>query len=187
MQQTARERLASLLPRIHRLRVPIIIGILLLVPYVVLGFAYIRSVPQQNSLRSQLAQFNEILRSPSRLKDVEAEFTAIQEGIPPAKLMEIDVFRTMQELVSQSGLDPAKLKIGINGQPQTKMVGKTPYRLMNFSMTVSGDYKNVWALVQKLDRGETSFRTLVLNKTSVVFETERANATMDFTIYTAVR
>ena len=68
---------------------------------------------------------------------------------------------------------------------QQQMVGNTEFRVLSFSITVSGDPESVWDLVQKLDHGETPFRTLVLGTTSLTLGGV-SNATMDFKIYTQV-
>ena len=139
---------------------------------------------EHTNLEDQTNQFRAITqRSQSRGEEVEAEFRRVQEGLPSPDLSEIDVFRTVRELVSDMGLDIAAVNLELKSDVPSKKVGKTNYRVLTFDLAVSGDRDGVWDVIQALDNGETPLRTLILNKVSLTLG-ESSKANMEFVIYT---
>jgi hypothetical protein len=164
-------------------------------PFIIFVLAYgyfiygtIGELPKQADLADQAERQARIASSGTtleRLQAAEAEFQTIQDSIPPSTLREIDVFRAMWDLAAEVGLDPAKVEIGLTSESPKQKVGNTQYRTLVFTLNASGDPEPVWALVQRLDRGETSFRTLVLNSTDITLSGS-GKASLNFTIYTRV-
>ena len=118
----------------------------------------------------------------SRASEIEAEFQAIRDAFPPPDLRETDVFRAMRALVAEAGLDVAKTTIELKADVARQVVGSTEYRAMTFSMSVLGDFDDVWALIQRLDQGEGPYRTLIL--TSAAFSlSDSSTASLEFQLY----
>ena len=183
------ERLRELLsPILPYIRSPWVMGmlVLFLAVYAVLGFSYFGKVSEQPDLRTTRDQWARIVARSSVEEDIrekEAELQALQESIPSADLTEIDVFQTMWDLADQVRLNPADVEPKLTGEVASQKVGNSAYRVLSFSMKVSGDVDQVRDFVQILDNGETPFTTLALDKTSFSLG-EPSNATMDFKIYT---
>ena len=156
---------------------------------VIAGFlvvTYLGEISRQAEIQERIDRFGDITRgAQSRAEEVQAEFQAIQEGFPSAELSETYVFRTMLELVSESGLTISK-DLELTNEDARKKVGKTDYRVLSFSMGVSGDPESVWTLVQALDMGETPFSTLVLGEVSLNLG-GGSSASMEFDIFTLPR
>ena len=162
--------------------------ILFVLAYGYLLYSYSGELPKQTKLAEQAQKQARIASSGTtleRLQAAEAEFQTIQDSIPPSTLREIDVFRAMWDLAAEIGLDPNDVDIGLTSESPKQKVGSAEYRTLVFTLNASGDAEPVWALVQKLDRGETSFRTLVLNSTNMTLGGS-GRAALNFTIYTKV-
>lgn len=144
-----------------------------------LGSSYRSEQAIQEDLRGQLVRFREIVARPTRgLKEVRQEFDAVQKGFPTADLNDIDVFRTMQTLVLDMRLEASGLK-QTREVPREK-VGNAEYRVLSFSMTVTGDARTVTELVEAMDQGTTPFKTLVLKTVRIT----EGSASLDFDIFT---
>ena len=144
-----------------------------------LGTIYRSEQADQDDLRGQLAKFREIAARPTRgLKEVRQEFDAVQKGFPTADLTDIDVFRTMQELVSSMRLEASVLQQ--TGEVPRKRVGNAEYRVLSFSMSISGDPRTVMEMVEAMDQGTTPFKTLVLKTVRVT----GGSANLEFDIFT---
>jgi hypothetical protein len=160
--------------------------ILFVLAYGFLLFSYTQELPKQTDLAEQAHRQARIASSRTtleRLQAAEAKFKAIRNSIPPSTLREIDVFRAMWGLATEVGLDPNNVNIGLSSESPRQKVGNTEYRTLVFTMTATGDPDAVWDLVQRLDRGETSFKTLVLNSTNMVLGSS-GKADLNLTIYT---
>jgi len=155
-------------------------GVVLLVA--ILGFlssSYRSEQTAQDELRVQLARFREIAARPTRgLEGVRQEFDAVQKGFPTADLTDIDVFRTMQDLVSEMRLQASGLN-QTREEPR-KRVGNAEYRVLSFSMSITGDSRAVRELVDAMDQGTTPFKTLVLRAVRVT----GGKASLEFDIFT---
>ena len=176
-----------------RLRTPWVAGtvIIFLLVYGVLLLSYMSDRSELSDLRarSQSSRLIDIAGSDrTRLQIVlaEEEFAAIQESIPSGDLTEIDIFRTLRILASEIGLEASDVSIEIKGTVPQKKVGDTTYKEISIKMTASGPSDEVSALAEKLDQGETPFKTLVLDKLSLSFSGRTSTANMDFRIYTRV-
>ena len=175
--------LTQLRARRGSLWLPALVSSFLLL-YILIGVLYLQTTSQQSPLRERISRQGSIAAgAQSRAAEVEAEFQAIQEGIPPTQLTEIDIFRAMRELASEMGLNAESLGIELKGETAQKQAASAQYRTLSFSVTVSGDYEPVSAFVQRLDQGQTRFKTLVLDQTSLVLG-KTGSANMTFTIYT---
>ena len=118
----------------------------------------------------------------SRASEIEAEFQAIREAFPPPDLQETDVFRAMRSLVIETGLDVANTTIELKADLPRQVVGTTEYRVMTFTLSVLGDFDDVWGFIQRLDRGEGPYRTLIL--TSATFSlSDTSTADLEFKLY----
>ena len=162
--------------------------ILFILAYGYLLFSYTQELPKQTDLAEKAQRQARIASSGTtleRLQAAEAEFKAIRDSIPPSTLREIDVFRAMWDLAAEVGLDPRDVDIGLTSESPRQRVGNTDYRTLVFTLTATGDPEAVWELVQRLDRGETSFKTLVLNSTNMVLGGS-GKADLNLTIYTRV-
>ena len=160
--------------------------VLFVLAYGYLIFSYTQELPKQTHLAEQAQRQARIASSGTtleRLRAAEAEFKAIRDSIPPSTLREIDVFRAMWDLATEVGLDPNNVDIGLTSESPRQKVGNTDYRTLVFTLTATGDPDAVWELVQRLDRGETSFKTLVLNSTNMVLGGS-GKADLNLTIYT---
>jgi len=183
------ERLQDLLsPILPYVRSPWVIGMLVLFVAVcaVLGFSYFGKVSQQSALMTQRDQWASIVARSSVVEDLsekEAELQALQASIPSADLTEIDVFQAMWDLADQVRLNKADVEPKLTGEVASQKVGNSAYRVLSFSMNVSGDFDRVREFVQLLDNGETLYKTLALGTTSFGLG-EPGNATMEFKIYT---
>jgi len=152
----------------------------------VLGFSYFGKVSQQSALMTQRDQWASIVARSSVVEDLsekEAELQALQASIPSADLTEIDVFQAMWDLADQVRLNKADVEPKLTGEVASQKVGNSAYRVLSFSMNVSGDFDRVREFVQLLDNGETLYKTLALGTTSFGLG-EPGNATMEFKIYT---
>lgn len=162
--------------------------ILFALAYGYLLFTYTGELSKQTELTEQAQRQARIASSGAtveRLQAAEAQFLAIQNSIPPSTLREIDVFRAMWDLASRVGLEPNDVAIGLASESPREKVGNTQYRTLVFTVTATGDPEAVWKLVQRLDRGETSFKTLILNSTNIVLGGS-GKAVLNLTIYTRV-
>ena len=117
-----------------------------------------------------------------RAGEIEAEFQTIREAFPPSDLREIDVFRVMRQLVSDLGLDVARATVELSADVPRQAVGSTEYRVMTFKMSVSGDFDDVWALIQLLDQGEGPYETLVLSAAGFSLR-DSSTAELEFKLY----
>ena len=175
---------------LRRVRSPWIAAplVLFILAYGYLIFSYAQELPKQTELAEQAQRQARIASSGTtleRLRAAEAEFKAIRDSIPPSTLREIDVFRAMWDLATEVGLNPNNVDIGLTSESPRQKVGNTDYRTLVFTLTATGDPDAVWELVQRLDRGETSFKTLVLNSTILVLGGS-GRADLNLTIYTRV-
>ncbi len=178
-----RERLAQIATRLGPLGLLILAGVFLLT-YGILGLAYMNATSQQESMRESIQSLSRIASgSESRVEEVEAEFQAVQQSLPSAKLNELDVFRAMINLVSEVGLNLGDVEIAMKSITDRAKVGNAEYRVLSFSMSVSGDDDDVWDFVQMLDRGETPYRTLLLEDVRWNLGTT-STAKVSFSIYT---
>ena len=144
-----------------------------------LGASYRSEQVNQDQLRAQLARFREIAARPTRrLEEVRQEFDAVQRGFPTADLTDIDVFRTMQDLVSKMRLQASGLRQTL--EVPRKQVGNAEYRVLSFSMSVSGNPRTVTELVEAMDKGTTPFKTLVLKTVRVA----GGSTSLEFDIFT---
>ena len=162
--------------------------VLFVLAYGYLLFSYAGELPKQTELTEQAQRQARIASSGTtleRLQAAEAEFKTIQNSIPPSTLREIDVFKAMWDLATEIGLDPNDVDIGLTSESPSQTVGNTQYRTLVFTLTARGDPEAVWELVQRLDQGETSFKTLVLNSTNMVLGGD-GKADLNLTIYTRV-
>jgi len=162
--------------------------ILFVLAYGYLLFSYTGELSKQTELTEQAQRQARIASSGTtleRLQAAEAEFQATQDSIPPSTLREIDVFRAMWDLAAEVGLNPNDVDIGLASESPRQKIGNTEYRTLVFTLSATGDPDAVWELVQRLDRGETSFKTLVLNSTNMVLGGS-GKAILNLTIYTRV-
>ncbi len=184
-----RERLNELgTLALQRVRSPWIAAplVLLVLAYGYLVFSYAGELPKQTDLTEQAQRQARIASSGTtleRLQAAEAEFKTIQDSIPPSTLREIDVFKAMWDLATEIGLDPNDVDIGLTSESPSETVGNTQYRTLIFTLTATGEPDAVWELVQRLDQGETTFKTLVLNSTNMVLGGS-GKADLNLTIYT---
>lgn len=184
-----RERLLDILFAIGlRLRSPWVFGpvILFLSVYGLLFYNYLDQVEQRDKLTAQFDQLAGIAARSSaleRLSERVAEFQKIQERIPPADLQEVDVFQAMWDLAGEVGLDRTSVAPRLTGESATETVGNTDYRVLSFSLEVTGDPDAVSEFVRRLDQGETPYGTLVLDKASFTFD-ETTRVSLNLKIYT---
>ncbi len=184
-----RERLLDILYAVGlRLRSPWVFGpvILFLSVYGLLLYNYLGQVEQSDKLTAQFDQLAGIAARSSalaRLSERVAEFKAIQESIPPADLREVDVFRAMWGLAGEVGLDRSNVAPQQTGERATERVGNTDYRVLSFSLDVTGDPDAVSEFVRRLDQGETPYGTLVLDKASFTLG-ETSKVSLSLKIYT---
>lgn len=156
---------------------------LFLALYAFLGFSYFQEQARLADLIETKDRLSAIAGRESareRINELEAELQAIRDGIPPSDLQEIDVFSTLSDLALQLGLEH---DLELLLETAREKVGDTDYRVLTFSMSVAGEYDRVWELVQMMDNGGTPYKTLVVNKTSLI-ATNPSNATLYFKIYT---
>ena len=163
--------------------------ILFLLVYGVLLISYLSERGELADLRerSQSSRLIDIAGSDRTRQQVvlaKEEFDAIQEGIPPVDLTEIDIFRTLRTLATEIGLKASEVSIDLEGTATQKKVGNTTYKEFSINITASGPSDAVSALVEKLDQGETPFKTLVLDKLNLTFSGRTSAANIDFKIYT---
>ena len=183
-----RERLnqiASLV--IARVRSPWIAAPLILfaLVYAFLVYGYMGEIPKQDDLTAQAERLAQIAASGAtleRLEIAEAELMALQDSVPSGSLREIDVFETMWALAEEVGLDRANVDISLKGEKAKAKVGSAEFRTLAFTLEAAGDADSMWSLIQRLDKGETPFKTLVLGDTSLTFG-GTTTASLDFTIY----
>ena len=185
-----RERLLDILFAVGlRLRSPWVFGpILLFISiYGLFVYNYVGQLEERDQLsvqHDQLAGIAERSSALERLAERAAEFQAIQDSIPSADLREVDVFRAMWDLAEEVGLDPsASVSPGLTGEKATERVGNTDYRVLSFSLDVTGDPDAVSEFVRRLDQGETPYGTLVLDKATFIFG-ETSRVSLSLKIYT---
>lgn len=151
--------------------------------YAGLGVLYLGAVQARDDKNVQLARQSAIVRgAQGLLRDVEASYQALQEGVPPATLSETQVFVAMRDLAVASELEPTYPEF--SGEVAQQRVGQELYRALTFLMTVRGDPETVWAFVQMLDRGRTPFKTLVVDSATLRLGETEGEATLRFTIFT---
>ena len=186
------QRLQQLIDQLlARLRSPWVAGtlILFLLVYGVLLISYLSKRGELSDLRerSQSSRLIDIAgsdRTRQQIALAKEEFEAIQEGIPPGDLTEIDIFRTLRILASEIGFKTSEVSIDLQGTVPQKKVGNTTFKEFSIHMTASGTSDEISTLVEKLDQGETPFKTLVLDKLNLSFSGRTSTANMDFKIYT---
>jgi hypothetical protein len=119
----------------------------------------------------------------SRADEIEAEFEAIQDGLPPPDLKETDVFRALREVATEFGIDIASVNIALKSDTASRQVGSTRYRVLTLTMGIGGQFDDVWTFIQALDNGQGPYPTLILDKLSFT-QGATSTATLDFSIYT---
>ena len=138
----------------------------------------------QDEFRARIGRLSGISAgAATRAGEIEREFQEIQESFPPPDLRETDVFKAMRQLVIDTGLDVNTSTIELKSDVPRQAVGSTEYRVMTFSMSVLGEFDEVWAFIQKLDQGQGPFATLVLGEVSFSLADSSA-ADMAFQLYT---
>lgn len=138
----------------------------------------------QNEFRERINRLSGISAgAATRAGEIVQEFQAIQESFPSPDLRETDVFKAMRQLVIDTGLDVNTSTIELNSDVARQAVGSTEYRVMTFSMSVLGEFDEVWAFIQRLDQGEGPFATLVLGNVSFSLSDSSA-ADLEFQLYT---
>ncbi len=180
----------------------LVLGGLLLIIYISLGFVYWQQGTQQTKLEGQIAKLSAVLSKPlPSSEELRAEYEAVNSALAP--------------MTDNASLDPAMPYItlivsiaersGINVEPtggrfivppatssETKVGGGT-YQLISFSnIHVQGDYDNVMAFIADLDSGKT-LKTMVLNgvqisEEEVTFTGEEGDRRAEFrTVAAAVK
>lgn len=158
-----------------------VVGILLLLASGYFAYLAQKESSAQVALRDRIGRFREIAAiSPERLQEVTRKYERIKGAVPAGNLKETDVYQAVLNLASsETDLD---VQMSYRGDSQAK-VGNATYRVMSFSMTVSGPYDPVWQLLKEMDRPPEGLATLLLQKVSMS-GTERASASADFVVYT---
>ena len=118
----------------------------------------------------------------SRAGEIQEGFETVQAAFPPRDLQETDVFRAMRSLIVETDLDVSNTTIELKSDVARRLVGTTEYRVMTFTMRVLGNSDDVWAFIQRLDRGEGPYGTLILS--SAFFSLSgRSTADLEFQLY----
>lgn len=138
---------------------------------------------EQTSQEDIQARMNRLLRSAAaptqRMQEVRTEYERLQQTLPAANLKETDVFEFLLAMTQEKGLDAQ-----INYRSETtKKVDASSYRVLLFTLNVSGSFDRVWELVRELDAGPKGLETLVVEKVNIGLG-EEGRASVDFAVYT---
>ena len=157
--------------------------IVLIAAIVILISATVAERTAQEEARESISRLSGISTgAASRAGEIEAEFQGVREAFPPLDIQETNVFRAMRSLVVETGLDVANTTIELTADLPRLVVGTTEYRVMTFTMSVQGDFDDVWSFIQRLDQGEGPYGTLVLSNASFSLS-EVSTANLEFKLY----
>ena len=86
--------------------VALVIGGVFLLIYAAVGASWFVAQSSQSGLEDQISRQSAILaRAEIRGEEVEEEFQAVQEAIPPVDLQELDVFRDIFAIAERNNVD----------------------------------------------------------------------------------
>ncbi|MFC1990236.1 hypothetical protein ACFLVW_06780 [Chloroflexota bacterium] len=159
------EVIKQLIAIIRRAGSLFIAGVILIV-YILFGFAYLQQMSQQSESSEKLAKLSAIIaRGLPSGEALQAEYEEVKQKLAPIK--DSDAIALLVDIAKKNGIDvdPGANKFSVPPASfrSVKMPGGT-YRLVYFKgVRAQGDYNDIMAFISDLDSGKT-LETMVLTK-----------------------
>ena len=165
----------------------LLLGGLILIVYISLGFLYWQQGGQQVDLEQQIAQLTLVIARPLPPDtDLRTEYEKVNDALDP--ITDEKAIKWLVEIAEESGIDVApesgRFIVPSVSFGQETVAGGT-YRVLSFgNVRVQGDHDSVMAFITDLDSGET-LKTMVLNtmatsQVEVMYEGEEAERRAEF-------
>jgi hypothetical protein len=150
------------------------------------ALVYLRVVGERDEATDVIQRTTDVTTGArSRVEQVEADYKAAQETVPPADLQEIDVFRAVRRLAGKVGLDTSQVTPSYKGTSAVT-VNKITFQAHSFTVEATGDSDSIWKFVQAMDGGDPLYETMVVDLTEMSLgETDRA--AIEFTVYAKLK
>ncbi|GEM_PF-2669267 len=179
------ERLRLLKNEFWRVVMPIIIGLLAIV-LAGLGVIYYQQQREQSALAEQKTLQSNVIESftereaafEAELEQTQAEFNSMEAAFLE-ELTENDVYKAVL-LLAQDANVTVDMK---PGSETTEKVEGIEYRVLNFTLSVSGGYYNVLSFIQTLDSQQTLLGSLMVKGLSVKMSSSDTRASVDCKVY----
>ncbi|MBI4198990.1 MAG: hypothetical protein HY535_00755 [Chloroflexi bacterium] len=160
--------------------VSIVTVALLVLLYVALASRYFQVQDQRRAVERDIVALRARVGTyRTASEEVEARYKRVQEAIPPATLIETDVFETMLKLASEHQVS-AQIQFK---SEETRQVGNRTYRVINFSVAVSGSGQAVESFLRAMDGEQKLLETLFLGNVNLSTG-GGGSASMEFQVYT---
>ena len=165
----------------------LLLGGLILIVYIALGFLYWQQGGQQADLEQQIVQLSLVIARPLPSDtELRTEYEKVNSALAP--MTDKEAIARLVDIAEKSGIDVApesgKILVPSVSFGQETLAGGT-YRVLSFgNVRVQGVHDSVMAFISDLDSGKT-LETMVLNsmaitEVAVMYEGEEAERRAEF-------